>query len=69
MIFYRYERFINSKGEERVRVRKGQALVPVWDGNGLPLVIVDPPRSGFPALEVNHGFVIKFTPGVLLGGR
>ena len=69
MIFYRHERYGNAKGTPCVRVAKGQALVPAWNGEGLPPVIVDPPRSGFPALEVNHGSAIKSTPGVLRGGR
>ena len=47
----------------------GHALQRRWDGAAWPPVHSAPPQAGMPALERNHAFHCKMTPGVFLGAR
>ena len=47
----------------------GHLLQPRWSGKGLPPIIATPPQSGLPALERNHAYHFKMTPGIMLGPR
>merc|ERR1711966_365427 len=44
-------------------------LRPRWDQDGFPPIITSPPQAGMPALERNHAYHFKMTPGLMLGPR
>ena len=41
-------------------------LQPRWNGTGVPPTLQQEPVQGLPALEINHPFHIKATPGMVL---
>ena len=69
MLFWHWRRCVNPKGKSVVRRVHGRDLVSRWDGAGLPPVHSVPPQIGLPALEQNHAYHFKMTPGVMLGPR
>ena len=69
MIFWHWRACVSAKRKAVVKRAHGHLLQPRWDQEGFPPIITSPPQAGMPALERNHAYHFKMTPGLMLGPR
>jgi hypothetical protein len=70
MHYWHWRKVKNTKGKPVIKRVHGHALQRRWcDDKDLPPVVDVPPQAGMPALERNHCYHGKMTPGVMLAAR
>lgn len=70
MHYWHWRKVKNTKGKPVIKRVHGHALQRRWrDDQDLPPVVDVPPQAGMPALERNHCYHGKTTPGVMLAAR
>ena len=69
MMFWHWARYGDDKKGPVAKRSHGLALQPRWNGTGDVPLHKDLPFLGCPALEINHPFHFKMTPGVMLGPK
>ena len=70
MFFWHWAQRKSKKGKHTVMARAhGHALQERWLNDEWPPVQRVPPQEGMPALERNHAYHCRMTPGVFLGAR
>ena len=58
-----------AKRESVAKMTHGLPLQARWNGSGAPPIHANAPTKGSPAIEVDHPFHFKMTPGAMLGPR